>query len=139
MSREIKFRAWDKNTKKMSKPFNIYAFNAYDGEYVDNSYFSTEKNEENSEAEYFEVADENIMHELEIMQYTGLKDKNGKEIYEDDVLLCHGKSGDVTDRVIFDKGKFTTNKGWVLDWSNEHYEVIGNVYESPELLKESHE
>jgi len=67
----------------------------------------------------------------EIMQFTGLKDKNGKEIYEGDII----------------KNKYGVKR--VVEWkeghnaigfalgraSSDHREVIGNIYETPELLK----
>ena len=74
---------------------------------------------------------------LEFMQFTGLKDKNGKEIYEGDVV-----KGDY--RVIW-KQKFASFGLVHPSWLFVHYfgeaadpeecEVIGNIYESPELLK----
>lgn len=81
------------------------------------------------------------------MQFTGLKDKNGKEIYEkSDVLSCGpSKDGFVyKDTVEFGWSKddeygiiWSTSKNIVRkqDFINERYEVIGNIYENPELLK----
>jgi uncharacterized phage protein (TIGR01671 family) len=93
-----------------------------------------------------------------IMQYTGLKDKNGKEIYEGDVIkITYGKEdkrfgfgkGMITD-VYFDKGAFRyrhdDNSGSVLDFNSaqiikgyesitQDVEIIGNIHENPELLK----
>lgn len=65
----------------------------------------------------------------EVMQYTGLKDRNGKEIYEGDVV------GDtfagVPELVTFEDGRFSTKKGFDL----AKVEILGNIYENPELLK----
>ena len=75
-----------------------------------------------------------------LMQFTGLKDKNGKEIYEGDILkICNGSLNCVAwmepNRVVtFEKGAFTCPT-WSFD-STHWIEVIGNIYENPELLKQ---
>jgi uncharacterized phage protein (TIGR01671 family) len=89
-----------------------------------------------------------------LMQFTGLHDKNGKEIYEGDVLRVMrakygpGRRGPGTLRgydemmleCFFDAGRagfmFRNNK---MDWSaafglEDSYEIIGNIYENPELI-----
>lgn len=69
-----------------------------------------------------------------LMQYTGLKDKNGKEVYEGDIVRYSNKS----DReVVFEKGMFQSRQknGWgALVLIANNCEVIGNIYENPELL-----
>ena len=121
MSREIKFRAWDKKEKQMIIPSFI-------------------KNDE-KEDEYYVL-----------MQYTGLKDKNDKEIYEGDIVKSH--EGYLMTVIWQDNGfklmfKFKrtyqgesyteTRKDISLNGSNDERwgcEVIGNIYKNPELLKE---
>ena len=88
----------------------------------------------------------------ELMQYTGLKDKNGKEIYEGDIIRFYfdadngysdtSEDGDFTemiDTVGFSKGAFmfvnnVVNASALARSHNKHSEIIGNIYENPELL-----
>jgi len=81
--------------------------------------------------------------ESNIMQYTGLKDKNGKEIYDLDILSCtrHGWIGVVKWRapafwVIELAGEPSGEESqWSLNVNLLQYKIIGNFYENPELLK----
>lgn len=82
-------------------------------------------------------------------QYTGLKDKNGKWIFEGDILRIEEElwsNGEVVAireyvcEVFFDKrdarfsGKGTRHREWLYNWGAKYREVIGNIYENPELL-----
>jgi len=113
MMREIKFRAWNKTTRKML-PGNVAIstdgtlFGAFPG------------------------------YEYEIMQYTGLKDKNGREIYEEDVVNYWFDGYDETSEVFYDYGCFAVNaknndpeyKPCLGLVDIENIEVIGNVWEN---------
>ena len=71
-----------------------------------------------------------------LMQSTGLVDKNGKEVFEGDVVLIYGEK---ISKVFYSQGSFCVdilNGGTPLHgFSPKQLEVIGNVWENPELLK----
>ena len=113
--REIKFRAWNKQRKEMIIVEEIhFKYNSI-------------------------VYDEGIitspMKNFEMMQFTGLKDKKGKEIYEGDVLENGFK--DSKYKIIFEDGKFVADQleGFGIFDIEDEWEVIGNIYENPELLE----
>ena len=111
--REIKFRAWDKEQAKMKKDFRFDEFNDVNDYFADNDFV--------------------------FMQFTGLKDKNGKEIYEGDILLLPDK----------ELGKVFWGRRYVGFWVDlggdfaetleaglaKDSEIIGNIYENKELKK----
>jgi len=123
--REIKFRAWDKDLEIM----------VYQGDDNDSGFFIFP-----------------WTHNAPVMQYTGLKDKNGKEIYEGDILSKHDlrdtKLGEINYEVIY----YTDYAGFALaglsDDGTERYisrigvefgntkdlEIIGNIYQNKDLI-----
>lgn len=73
------------------------------------------------------------------MQFTGLLDKNGKEIYEGDIVFAEEYVGfkNLKAEVIYNRGRFCLNTGTIPeDLIAELCEVIGNIYSNPELLKQ---
>jgi len=96
---------------------------------------------------YFDLSDTIAPCEIEIMQYTGLKDRDGKEIYEGDIvrvpaIVYKGGSG-VYDiySIRFAWGSFylyDLNSGFddLLQDVSDECEIIGNIHEHPELLKQ---
>lgn len=134
--REIKFRAWRRTEKELIyDALQIRNIGLGDGSVI---------------------ADERVQQgdELDWMQYTGLKDRNGKEIYEGDIVqsIDWGQPKRARAMVIFEGYEWKTvpkNRGshktaydlWSQVWGKEgeFVEVIGNIHENPELLEEDSE
>jgi uncharacterized phage protein (TIGR01671 family) len=131
--REIKFRAWDKVLKTIVMDFFIYA----DGDIHNDTGWDDRH------------AGCKVNERLVLMQYTGLKDKNGKEIYEGDIVRYQKDARFSTDdgkttshSIVFAGGAFcmlrnvwpTGQSPFYLSGYYEEIEVIGNIYENPDLL-----
>lgn len=116
MKRELKFLAWHKKNKKIYRIASISIQNE--------SVFLINENNKKFHA---------FFDEIELLEYTGLKDKNGKEIYEGDILPNSHQKNCV---VIFENGGFIAKgKGfYIVPQHFQECEVIGNIYENPELL-----
>ena len=142
--RAIKFRIWDKENKKMIYPKYTSAISDKQAERQCIKLFPDSScGVFNEDKEDFIV----IIQPYEdfLMQFTGLKDKNGKEIYEGDILstverdvnfvVGFGENGD--DKSFgFNLKSFRLNQVYGFDTSVKDMEVIGNIHENPELLKE---
>lgn len=123
--REIKFRAWDNETKEMIYQDEHTCFNIADG-------FIGIDCDETKDYEYREWSWKGGLTCV-LMQYTGFKDKKGREIYEDDIVKTSFGIG----RVFMRLGCwFVENQQNLAYFPTSDIEVIGNFYENPELLKE---
>ena len=124
--REIKFRAWSPSKKLWRE------------DWVMDSY-----------EKIIDLNKERYDDDLILCQYTGLKDKNGKEIWEGDVCRLSMISGGewVTENLhnvvefsrcsfVFSVGQRTIPLEWRWDKDTYRVEIIGNIYENPELLEE---
>lgn len=122
MNREFEFRAW---LTKYNKMVNIYSWNIWQEYFMCSEY----------DSEFY-------LEETPIMQYTGLKDMRGKEIYEGDILS--DGSNEKPYKVIFENGSFRAEfegdfEGYsfdLIDVVAQGCEIVGNIYENPELIKE---
>lgn len=148
--RELKFRAWD----KLSKQFLAVGFTIL-GEVNCFDLIGSQLKRITPDKPILER-----LKDVEITQFTGLKDKNGKEIYEGDILCIEDENLDIleladgnhTTEVIFkagifgveilDDGKYFNRDFFSLreiifadyEISENTFEIIGNKFENPELL-----
>ena len=127
--REIKFRAWVKDRKAIFEVILI--------DYVTKKVtYLLER-----VGHLLSIRDAKF-NDVELMQYTGLKDKNNKEIYEGDILF--ESFGERYYKVVFENGSFRGEfKGDFDEYSFDLIDVVaqgckivGNIYENPELIKE---
>jgi uncharacterized phage protein (TIGR01671 family) len=140
MSIPIEFRAWDKQSKQM---FQVYRIDfREDGLYVNLD----------TPSRVTELREDWLFGDrLELMQFIGLKDKNGTKIYEGDVVRYStwltkdgnspmGNNGFKIGNVYYFKSGFVVsgNELWAT-LNYKHIEVIGNIHQNPELIKESKE
>lgn len=141
MNRQIKFRAWDKDEKRMLEVYRIGFDGPIDGAQV---YCYLDDRGAKGSKECFYDGDG-----LTLEQFTGLKDKNGKEIYEGDILAWHSniyRKHDWVGLVLY------RGAGFAVQESDKSYsspewldcvcrkdaniiEVIGNIHENQELLE----
>lgn len=132
--REIKFRAWDYQENKMMIGNNQYGSNEPDAVYSERSCGAFTRLWE-SIARF-----EDSKNRFLLMQYTGLKDKNGKEIYEGDIVIVDWNDSRYKPHnreVKWDnKNLCWVIEGGCLTIDYIHFEIIGNIYENPELLEE---
>lgn len=129
--KEIKFRLWCKDLEEIIEVNKVG--------FENNKLWYIECIDHDKELLYFSEKDDHVL-----MQYTGLKDKKGKEIYEGDILKIIDSESSNLASVTFDDGCFCII-GYLGDlrtypirnylFRGYNCEVIGNIYENPELLE----
>lgn len=126
MSREIKYRAWLKEEKKMVIV-----------ETIDFSEKSIQYLEKNEIIDAY-LLRTTFLEDIELMQNTGIKDKNDVEIYEGDIVILNDAEEENRCVVKYKYGSYILVDGDLREnlsnVENRFLEVIGNIYENPELL-----
>jgi hypothetical protein len=133
--RELKFRAWDEQEKRMLYSTESYDYGNTEFQFIDGELcvvrYSCGWNN-------FPIAEkaEGIKG---MMQYTGLKDRNGQEVYEGDIV---NNEDNETAVIVYDSGSFILQYpdspldfDSLFDFQDKELEIIGNIYENPELLE----
>jgi len=138
MKREIRFRAWDKVEKKLCPVQVISEEGCFllglkpGNDQIIPDLRMIVKAPQDGKFCYYQ--------DIELMQYTGLKDKNGVEIYEGDILSIDNEENLVIAKCLWKSGQFTLEDNCYGHWTRQLYYqperllVIGNIYENPELL-----
>lgn len=128
-----KFRAWHKKEKKMYKVFGITYVEhniADDGDGIIDEW-DTIKGDLTIQLDYAGTVKICSENEVDLLQFTGLKDRKGREIYEGDIVEYNHKNETVWRQVIkWKKTSIYTGYGLAKP---EKYEVIGNIFENPEI------
>ena len=139
--RELKFRVWDTRTKKMLTGFHLFGEVTLIGGI--HAWQDEELHGVNSPAESDSLE---RLNDLVEMQFTGLKDKEGNEIFEGDILEAtrqvHEKQplreGNKYSKVVFEDGAFMASQMVQLNSKKIYthgYKVVGDVYSAPHLLE----
>lgn len=133
--RQIKFRAWHKKLNQMSGHLEDIEFDLSFGDMKFHSVcFDTFNGNFDTEVWY--------SGDIELMQFIGLTDKNGVDIYQRDIVSDHVGIGEVkysdkhaAFRVVYSDGMAKWFQDYNLKGERESIEVIGNTHENPELLE----
>lgn len=124
MSREIKFRVWDVENKEM--------LNVQELDFEPTFYGGRIAIRPDQYNDYFDTED------MILMQYTGVNDRCGKEIYENDIVYVAGEDENAIIEWDEQTARFIIHfDGWIADFDNyygKELEIMGDIYNNPELL-----
>ena len=132
MKREIKFRAWDDHYKYMNYKVLVGTYGEWENVKDDKNYTAYE-------CEPHWTHFEPYHKDIHLMQYTGLKDKNGVEVYEGDKVMFDNEWTEPNEIGVITWNKDTASfqiKGHIPSSSMKHLDrmkVIGNIYENGDM------
>lgn len=136
MARVVKFRVWDENKKVMV--YGVEHFYDTEGEYFDEQGRELDLFEDTSFGGYRSFGDF-IEEKAPLMEFTGLRDSNDKEIYEDDIVTINVvdfvSTKSVRCVVEYKAPAFVLSGDWAGFLGTNQEEVIGNIHANHELLK----
>lgn len=157
MNREFKFRVWETNTKKMTYLGNLLC---WEHGYCSESFTTFNTRISDLHVDIFSL-DNNVWRENSkkrfiLQQFTGLKDKNGREIYDGDIIIfnkCNSAFDNLKFEIKFGSYTCPFSEGYIEDIEygyfaestklgyiksialSEKIEIIGNIFENSDLLK----
>lgn len=140
-----RFRAWNKATKEMYEADDIIAINFEDKSICVQTIYFEQGLPDSRDLDYYDFDD------IVLMQSTGFRDKNGKEIFEGDIVSDGDTTGDIKNHQTL--GFYMVDDNGVERWFSDNaaiedfdeyietaariIEIIGNIYTDPELLEVS--
>lgn len=141
----LRFRAWNKATKEMYEADDIIAINFEDKSICVQTVYFEQGLPDSRDLDYYDFDD------VVLMQSTGLRDKNGKEIFEGDVVTDGHTTGDIKNHptlgfyMVDDNGveRWFSNGATIEDFEEDVetaariLEIIGNTHTNPELAEVS--
>ena len=126
-----RYRAWIKTEKRMIETDDILGIDYENKEIVTQQIYFKNGLPDDRDIYFYDF------DEIVLMQSTGLKDKNGKEIFDGDVVKCNGLLGTIESfKAMWICSFVKYNNYQKVGFFAREIEVVGNIYENPDLLED---